>query len=103
MDLWGEELSRIEEQLSRKWKNVESKFDLLVPTIDSKLENKMTLIQRDNRRHNEHLSNLLIGIGQRVEVANGKVITALDSYVSNVLSTDAFPYCSRFHCTLARY
>lgn len=77
MDLWAEELSRIEEQLTRKWKNLENKFDLMTSSIDSKLESKLTLIQRDNRRHNEHLSNSFLNLGQRLENSNDKIALTL--------------------------
>jgi len=85
MDLWTEELSRVDEQLSRKWKNLESKFDLLIPTIESKMENKLTLIQRDNRRHSESFSGMIIGLGQRVELSNERIATSISTWVSKAL------------------
>jgi len=85
MDLWGEELGRIDEQLTRKWKNMESKLELLVPTMDSKLENKVTLIQRDNRRHNEHLSSLILGMGQRFDAKAETIIAVVGMSVSHFL------------------
>lgn len=35
---------------------MESRFESLVSTIDSKLDTKFNLVQRDNRRHNEYIS-----------------------------------------------
>lgn len=69
----------MEEHLTRKWKSMESKMELLVPTIDSKLENRAALIQRDNRRHNEQITGLIIGIGQRFATKAETIMAAVSS------------------------
>lgn len=81
MDLWSNQLNLIEEQLTRKWKNMESRFDSLVSTLDSKLDTKFNLIQRDNRRHNEFISQSF----NTVFISQSKMRDQVESAISEVL------------------
>jgi len=77
LDLWGDEFNRIEEGLTRKWKILESKFDLMISNMDNKIESKLTLIQRDNRRHNEILGSSFNAVAQAQERLNEKVQSSM--------------------------
>lgn len=77
MDLWGDELSRMEEQLGRKWKILESKFDIMIGNIDSKLESKLNAMQRDNRRHNEFLASAFNAVATGQEKLSEKVSSSM--------------------------
>jgi hypothetical protein len=73
MDVLSDGLTRIDEQLSRKWKILESKFDILLGNVDSKLETKLNSMQRDNRRHNEFLIQSFTTVVSSQEKLNDKV------------------------------
>jgi hypothetical protein len=77
LDLWGDELNRIEESMSRKWKILESKFDIMIGNVDSKLDSKLTAMQRDNRRHNEFLASAFNAVAVSQERLNEKVQSSM--------------------------
>lgn len=78
MELWGDELNRIEEQLSRKWKIMESKLDTMLGNIDTKLDTKLTAVQRDNRRYQEFLSNAFNTVALGQEKVKEKVFSSMN-------------------------
>jgi hypothetical protein len=77
-ELFGDELNRIEEQLGRKWKIMESKLDTMLGSMDSKLDTKLTAMQRDNRRYQEFLSNAFNTVALGQEKAKEKVISSVN-------------------------
>lgn len=71
MEVWGDELNRMNRLL-------ESKFDIILANIDSKLESKLTAMQRDNRRYQEFLSNAFNSVALGQEKVKEKVILTMN-------------------------
>jgi len=92
MDLWGDELNRIEEQLTRKWKNLDSRFETLASNMDSKLDAKMNSIQRDNRRHNEFLATTFNTVVFSNEKMHEKITVSVAQVRFSTIHTSAHSF-----------
>ncbi|CAL8108810.1 unnamed protein product [Orchesella dallaii] len=87
IDLLSNGLNMIEEQMTRKWKTLESRYDSLVSSIDAKLDQKFNLIQRDNRRHNEFLSSSFNSVIISQEKLNERVLNHVNEINATITNS----------------
>lgn len=69
---------------------MESRFESLVSTLDSKLDAKFNMIQRDNRRHNEFISQSFSSViisQENLSERVGGYIGQVCDYGYNVMTT----------------
>ena len=90
LDLVKEEVTRVDENLNRKWKNFETKVETNLVAADNKYDNKLNMVLREGRRIGESLHGIFNGVEKRVTVLLSQVNTSLIEFIElNNSSTKA--------------
>ena len=77
LDLVKEEVTRVDENLNRKWKNFETKVETSLIAADNKYDSKLNMVLREGRRIGESLHGIFSGVEKRVTVLLAQVNTSL--------------------------
>ena len=90
LDLVKEEVTRVDENLNRKWKNFETKVETNLVAADNKYDSKLNMVLREGRRIGESLHGIFSGVEKRVTVLLSQVNTSLIEFIElNNSSTKA--------------
>ncbi|CAG7836974.1 unnamed protein product [Allacma fusca] len=81
VDMMTEEVTRVDENLSRKWKNFEMKIDTSVTSLDNKYESKLNLVLREGRRIGDSLHGIFSSVEKRVTALVSSVNATLIQFM----------------------